>query len=333
MLMRNVIKSRCGGISTRILKSVGAGFLLFSVATSANAIAYSTVVDCEGGVCSYPNVVRLSGIKPDGGTRGTCTGSLLQAATPEKPYFIFLTAGHCTAGWQEFAAAKEINNLGVSGDVVTQSNISSFVVGGTPVKSPFYKAGNKENAFVPKYDTGVVVFPQNALDVNNMTIALRWPAMTPVVLPQDIPGGFSLKSLDRNAYFKNVGYGLSELVKFGSSNAGGLQDGLAGFGARHVAFHATFLNLTPTNMTTSQNPARGNDGACNGDSGGPSFYTLGNGQEIVVGLVNSGDSVCRATNIVSRLDIPEAQGFISCVRNASTITGVKECGITTKDFP
>lgn len=317
----------------KLSKFLGISALLFGIASSAQAIAYSDVVDCANGTCAYPNVVRLSGITPIGKTKGTCTGSMLQSATPEKPYFIFLTAGHCAAGWHEHAKDIEspIIKLGVSGDLITRSEESFFVTGGIPVKSPFYSAGKNEKSFMPKYDQGVVVFPANAQDLNGRTIDARWPGIiTPVILPQDV--GFSLTSLNRDDYFKNVGYGIGELLQFGGGNAGGLESGLEIFGTRHIAFHAAFLALTPANMTTSQNPAKGDDGACNGDSGGPNFYTLPTGQEIVVGLVNSGDYVCRATNVVSRLDVPEAQGFISCVRNANSINEVKACGITTGDF-
>lgn len=68
-------------------------------------------------------------------------------------------------------------------------------------------------------------------------------------------------------------------------------------------------------LRLSQNPATGNGGACFGDSGGPNFLTV-NGQQLIVSITITGDSVCRSTNVAYRLDIPSAQGFLAAVNAA-----------------
>jgi len=55
------------------------------------------------------------------------------------------------------------------------------------------------------------------------------------------------------------------------------------------------------------NPSTGNGGTCYGDSGGPNF--LGNISTIAA-ITITGDSVCRSTNVVYRLDTASARHFL-----------------------
>ena len=57
----------------------------------------------------------------------------------------------------------------------------------------------------------------------------------------------------------------------------------------------------------SMNPATGNGGPCYGDSGGPNFLGTSN---IVAATTITGDAVCRATNVVYRLDTQSARTFL-----------------------
>ena len=55
------------------------------------------------------------------------------------------------------------------------------------------------------------------------------------------------------------------------------------------------------------NPATGDGGPCYGDSGGPNFLGA---SDIVAATTITGDAVCRATNVVYRLDTHSARGFL-----------------------
>ena len=52
--------------------------------------------------------------------------------------------------------------------------------------------------------------------------------------------------------------------------------------------------------------------ACYGDSGGPNFLGAGPTEtDIVAATTITGDFMCRATNVVYRLDTASARGFLS----------------------
>ena len=55
----------------------------------------------------------------------------------------------------------------------------------------------------------------------------------------------------------------------------------------------------------------GEGGTCYGDSGGPNFIGQGN---VIVGMTVKGDSACRSTNDIYRMDIPSTRNFLSQFR-------------------
>jgi hypothetical protein len=60
------------------------------------------------------------------------------------------------------------------------------------------------------------------------------------------------------------------------------------------------------------NQTLGDAGTCYGDSGGPNFLGAGAAEtNIVAGTTITGDFMCRATNVVYRLDTPSARGFLA----------------------
>jgi len=60
------------------------------------------------------------------------------------------------------------------------------------------------------------------------------------------------------------------------------------------------------------NPVLGDAGTCYGDSGGPNFLGAGATEtDIVAATTITGDFMCRATNVVYRLDTASARGFLS----------------------
>ena len=71
--------------------------------------------------------------------------------------------------------------------------------------------------------------------------------------------------------------------------------------------------------------AKGENGTCNGDSGGPIFYedpTLG---RIQVSLVSGGDAPCRATNTGPGFSRQEAFDFINCGTVEGDVSAVVAC--------
>ena len=73
---------------------------------------------------------------------------------------------------------------------------------------------------------------------------------------------------------------------------------------------SSFLALNKAYLRLSQNPATGDGGTCYGDSGGPNFLDV-DGRQVLVAITITGDAVCRATNVVYRLDIARAREFLS----------------------
>ena len=130
-----------------------------------------------------------------------------------------------------------------------------------------------------------------------------------------------------------VGYGISEWLNApqDGGNAGGIELS-RWYGLRYVSEATAQLNTMMQDQSMlvgSSNPAQGYNGTCNGDSGGPNFYVDSEGRKIQVGVTSSGDKRCRATSIISRLDIPQAQDFIDCAVDARTDAEYAACGCTT----
>ena len=127
-----------------------------------------------------------------------------------------------------------------------------------------------------------------------------------------LPGLGALESMKRDktlasSTFTAVGYGTSALTP---SPGGPIY---VDPDARMVASDLAFAALDRVFLHQSQNPALGNNGACFGDSGGPTFLNdaAGNATNVVAGLVSTGDAMCRATNVSSRLDTQQAHDFIN----------------------
>ena len=78
---------------------------------------------------------------------------------------------------------------------------------------------------------------------------------------------------------------------------------------------STFNSLNGGYIRLSQNPSTGNGGTCFGDSGGPNFLTV-DGQQLIVSITITGDSVSRATSTNYLLDTLSAQGFLAYVNAA-----------------
>lgn len=217
-----------------------------------------------------------------------CSGTLI---TPN----VFLTAGHCTSFFTQelapdgFSAFVSFDGSIPFGDLTngnTELIAVSFVV-----TNPNFNQSQSDSG-----DLGVLILASNVSGVS------------PATLPEcGLLDQLAAKNGLKNAVFTAVGYGLQNRVVGG---------GVPFFQDRNpiprmFAF-SSFNALNGGYLRLSQNPSTGNGGTCFGDSGGPIFFTV-NGQETLVAITITGDSVCRSTNVVYRLDITSAQAFFAFV--------------------
>jgi hypothetical protein len=273
----------------------------------------------------HPFVAAVVGVNiSDNAVRGRCSGALIQLDYDRSAV---LTAGHCAA----FFFAVGDDAVGISFDPViggdpdaameNSLNPANYVSGGTVVLHPGYGPLMVMN---PKNDLAIVVFDQAETEA----IVTEWGSIPGFGPASIIPAGFlsdlhkkELKMLDA----KNVGYGIIERLVWPGSNAGGVKPA-QGYGVRRVSFPSSVLSIDPTRIHMSQNPARGDEGTCNGDSGSPNYVDYLGDPNVIVAVTSSGDSFCRATNVGARVDTPAAAEFIKCVLTTD-IGALEQCGI------
>lgn len=219
----------------------------------------------------HPNVGGLIYSPANGVKYPYCSGALI---APD----VFLTAAHCN-----ISGFTGTDHVFVSFD--SEIDGKSKVIGGTFVGHPAYSGPQSD-----PYDIAVVL--------------LDHPVRS--VAPAALPYAGQLDSLPKAQQFTAVGYGGEEPVP-----TPGLGVVIAYLDIRQWsvsslnAINAAWLHL-------SQNPATGDSGTCYGDSGGPNFLgAYQNETNVIAAITITGDSVCRATNVVYRLDTPSARDFLA----------------------
>lgn len=121
------------------------------------------------------------------------------------------------------------------------------------------------------------------------------------IQPAALPTAGALSKLSSTQTFTAVGYGAYGVVN-GPGGKAYLYDDV-----RMVAV-GTLNSTNPSWLRISMNEALGDGGTCYGDSGGPNF--LGS-TTVLAATTITGDAVCRATNVVYRLDTPAARTFLA----------------------
>ena len=174
--------------------------------------------------------------------------------------------------------AEDGERVGVTFDSAYQAGDQVYY--GTFEADPLYNQSQSD-----PHDIAVVVFDK---PIRGITPAL-------------LPTADSLSELSSTQQFTSVGYGAYEVTK----GPGGRQ-----YLYNDVRMVATgTLNSTnPSWLRISMNPSTGNGGTCYGDSGGPNF--LGT-TDIIAAITITGDTVCRSTNVVYRLDTESARAFLA----------------------
>jgi Trypsin len=297
------------------------------MSTSAGAITWGR----EDVNNEHPNVASVRGIvEAQNLARVSCSGSLLQRDADK---FVILTAAHCTDAWAAEIAAGTLDSVGVSFDQNNQvngttTNATFYVRGGVPISFP------AKDAPFETYDYGLVVFPADAENTLGQTIVERWGNLTPVDIAPD-PGYLSsviasVPNPTNNLSFTAVGYGTGEKFPIPGEETGPADPSGANtskFLIRYIAEGLTYNALNPVNdvLRLSMNIAKGENGTCNGDSGGPIFYqdpTLG---QVQVSLVSGGDFPCRATNTGPGFSTQLGLDFIACGTVAGDVSAVTAC--------
>ncbi len=187
---------------------------------------------------------------------------------------IFLTAAHCDQGVSRVAVTFDSSYVASTGTTYW----------GTWNADPAYNQAQSD-----PHDIAVVVLDKAVKGIT----------------PARLPKAGSLGNLPSNQQFTSVGYGAQSVT----NDPGGQTFHYADI--RYVST-GTLNSINPSWLRISQNPATGNGGTCYGDSGGPNFLGAGAGEtNIVAGTTITGDALCKATNVIYRLDTPSARNFLS----------------------
>ena len=186
---------------------------------------------------------------------------------------VFLTAAHCDWGLSRMAVTFDSEYNSATGTAHW----------GTWHADPRFRGAQSD-----PYDVAVVVLDD------------------PVgITPARLPAANSLSSLPHDNGFTSVGYGAQSVtIDHGPT-----------FHYADIRYQATSDTLFAINkawLRISMNPTLGDGGTCYGDSGGPNFLGADSTEtNVVAALTVTGDFMCRATNVVYRLDTQSARSFLS----------------------
>lgn len=213
-----------------------------------------------------------------------CSGTLISPR-------VFLTAGHCLSGNEEFG----ITSTWVTFDEVIDADADGTVDAGVSLRS----------------GTGHIhpdlAFPGgggNAADTHDLAVFVLDAPVTMARYGQ-LPTAGLVDGLDkRTTRYTTVGYGTVRDDKTKGPHSLGL-------GTRRKLATQDLLSVTGAWATFSMNPASGSGGTCFGDSGGPHFLGAGAAEtRIVLAVTVTGDRFCRATDKTYRLDTRQARAFL-----------------------
>jgi secreted trypsin-like serine protease len=260
---------------------------LLLVSPRASAITYG-FVDSNN---TFRNVGAFIVKTSDGQIFPICSGTMI---TPN----VFLTAAHCTSFYtQELAPEGDVAYVSLDASIPfgsLTSNKTELLPVAHVVSNPNFNQAQSDSG-----DIGVLILDRNVRGV------------TPATLPScGLLDQLVAQNGLKTATFTNVGYGVQNRVVGGGVPF--FQD--LNPVPRMFSF-SSFNSLNGGYMRLSQNNSTGNGGTCFGDSGGPNFLTV-NGQQLIVSITITGDTACRSTNVVYRLDTVSAQGFLAAVNAA-----------------
>jgi secreted trypsin-like serine protease len=248
---------------------------LLLMALPVGAITWGEL-DGEG----HPNVGAMVVDWPGYGPWQWCSGTLIH---PQ----VFLTAGHCTDGLDEYGIETVWVNF--EQNAVAQEGLRRVE---KVITHPEYGWGGSD-----PHDVGLLILAESAMGIK--VAELPDLGLLDELKKERIlrPGG------PEGAKFTVVGYG-------GTLNWP--PPDIYYEDERQVA-QSEYVALTKVWLHMSQNHLKGDGGTCFGDSGGPAFWVDETGHETIVGVTSWGDAQCVATGFDYRIDIPQARDFIDNV--------------------
>lgn len=228
----------------------------------------------------HTNVGAMVVDYPGYGPYQVCSGTLIHPR-------VFLTAGHCTEGWE----GTGVETFWVNFDQYALNEKTLLDVEAV-ITHPDYNWGPTSDP----HDVGVLILAEPVTDIE------------PATLPEE---GF-LDELRKEGKLRQGSNG----AKFTLVGYGGTLDwpppDIYYEDQRQFAV-SEYQTLLKAWLRMSQNQATGDGGTCFGDSGGPAFWTEPDGSEIIVGITSWGDAQCVASAFNYRVDIPETLDFIESV--------------------
>lgn len=271
--------------------AVAAVVVTATIGLAANSGAMTSLARSDGD--AHPAVVSLLVRGASGRLFQYCSGTLVTRA-------LVVTASHCTSSAERSYPPGSLfvtNDPVLPGDGaggVRADALAHLSPVATIVTNPAYRPVKGTDSYREDVSALVVADPG----------ALARPGLTYPSLPA--PG--VLDSLQRNGtlrstVFQVMGYGTEEQVV----GPGGPT--FADSGERRVA-DMTAKALGPQVLHESQSINKAQAGACYGDSGGPTFVTVG-GVWTIVGVTSTGDIPCWSTNTASRIDRDSVLAFLA----------------------
>lgn len=270
--------------------------LLAGLAGSAGpAVAMTSGTPADG--TGHPAAVAM--LRSDGyWARPFCSGMLISGK-------VVATASHCMSpalawqqgGWQILVTndptlQQDANGWLVADDLATKRVVSQIVL--NPAYDPKLLGGYGHDVSAAVLASPIVLDP-SAL-----------PSLPPIGILDQLRASKYLKS----ATFTVLGYGTQEKALPGNTGPTHPFSGERRVGA--LGYDALDKNF----IHQSQRISQGEDGACNGDSGGPSLLRLGE-TDYLVGVTSSGDNPCVATNTATRTDTAEGINLLTAVLAAN----------------
>jgi hypothetical protein len=233
----------------------------------------------------HPNVGNIVYRWSDGNLYQWASGTLIDDN-------VFLTAGHVTNGLNNIIAQGllDLEDIFICFDsidtLLPTANLLPVTAVITHPNLRFYK----ENW----YDVGLIILQDEVSGIIPAQLA------TPRLLDQ-LKAGHELRSGPKGTRFVCVGYG--SFLEFPPPR-------IAWENKDRYMAESGYLGLKKDWLIMTQNGPSGYGGTGYGDSGGPTFWTDGDGNEILVAVTSKGDPKLVATGIAYRIDTPEILGFI-----------------------
>ena len=252
----------------------------------SQAMTSATPPDGNG----HPAAVAL--LRSDGyWARPFCSGMLLSDK-------VVVTASHCLefavrleqAGWQ----------LAVTNDATLQQDSGGWLqISTLTTNAPFGQI-----VLNPAYDPKVLGGYDHDVSAVVLSVPISVdPAAFPTLPPMGLLDELKASGYLRDSTFSVLGYGIVEKPtpahgQWVSTFSGERRIGTLGFFALDNRF-----------IHESQRLHQGQDGACNGDSGGPSLLQI-DSTTYLVGVTSAGDIPCYATNTATRTDTDDALALL-----------------------